>query len=564
VTVELKVQGSEAITEKGRFAPRWLPGLLGSLLFLLNNLGVIHGMIAPPPGYVPLGVQRNSDIAQYLTWIRGLEKAWVLPNYHAPWITSPGLVVPGLIPAAILARLFSLSAVVALQLFTLAGYILTAYALLFAYNTFCRTRRQALWALLIAFSCVPIASLPGLFRLFRNHGVFGTSGGLIEFLMTSEGFLHGLLTWPLLTYGTCAQLLSIALLARYCNTHARRWLGWLATVCLFSALIHPFEIFVTITVVAVVLLQEDGSLAKNLADLSVVLIATAVGFAPLLFQSFRVPWLHQIETANRHAVAPILPAWLLAMLGLPAILAVILLLFGLPKTTERNAIVLKTWFVSTLLVFYIPGMPFALHLLDGVFFAVGLLLTIQIEELLAQHSFLAQPALRFLIVPILIWTLVPHVTFRLRSWRDGVSPQSIALPAGLAPVDEFPTIDWLRKNASPNDLVLATQDAAPWMATAPIHSFASHWLFSSQEERPSDEILRSAFFDGTLPSAKAHEFLETLGVRFIVVPDGSQAKLYLDQAMLRVHFTSTAIYERPGAQMKTYGDSGIVQMSAAP
>lgn len=564
MTVELKVQGGKAFTEEEKLVPRWLPGLLAALLFLVNNLGVIHGMISPPPGYVPMGVQRNSDIAQYLTWIRALEKAWILPNYHAPWLTSRGLVVPGLIPAALLARLFSLTPVVALQIFTLAGYILTAYALVFAYETFCRSRRQALWSLLLAVGCVPMAALPGVFRLVHNPGLVGTSGGLIEYMTVSEGFLHGLLTWPLLTYGTCGQVLSIALLARYCNTRDRRWLGWLAGVCLLSALVHPFEICVTVVVVAVVFLQEEAPLARNLVDLGVVLTATAIGFAPHALGALLAHWLRPIENANRHAVPTILPAWLLAMLGLPSILAVMLLLLGLPKRPDRDVTILRAWFVCTLLVFYVPGVPFALHLLDGVFFAAGFLLTIQIEDLSLRYPFLTRPVFQALAALAVVWMIFPNVTFRLKSWRDGVSVRSIEIPAGLAPVDEPAAIGWLRKNASPNDLVLATQDAAPWIATTPIHSFASHWLFSSQQERPGDEILRTSFFNGTLPPAKAHDFLEALGVRFVVVPDASQAKLYLSEAVPRVHLTDTTVYEIPGAKMKPNGDSRIVQLGVSP
>lgn len=110
--------------------------MFAGALFLLNNLGVIHGILAAPRGYAPLGVQRNMDVAQYLTWLGGLKFAWILPNYHAPWITPPGLIVPGLFPVALLERWFSLSAIIALQIFSLGGYVATANALAFAYRTF--------------------------------------------------------------------------------------------------------------------------------------------------------------------------------------------------------------------------------------------------------------------------------------------------------------------------------------------------------------------------------------------------------------------------------------------
>src|SRR5262249_39471474 len=145
----------ERVVVSGRAkTSKWLgrvaPTVLGAAVFLLNNLGVIHAIFAAPPGYAPLGVQRHMDVAQYLTWLGGLKTTWILPNYHAPWITPPGLIVPALFPVALIERLFSLRQVVALQLFSLGGYIAAGYALAFAYRTFFRTRRQAAGAFVIS------------------------------------------------------------------------------------------------------------------------------------------------------------------------------------------------------------------------------------------------------------------------------------------------------------------------------------------------------------------------------------------------------------------------------
>jgi hypothetical protein len=546
-----------------RLLTQLLPGLLGSILYLVNNLDVIHGLIAPPPGYAPVGVQRYEDIGQYLTWLRGLEKGWLLPNYHAPWSTPPGFIVPGLIPVSILQRSLSLNPVLALQLFSLAGYIFTAYALAFAYRTFCKTRRQVLWSLLFAFSCVPVASLPGLFRLSHGHGMLSHSAGAVEFFDSTDGFLHGLAPWVLMTFGTGAQVLAMALLTRYFVSHERRWLTWLAVLCLVSALIHPFEIFVTITVAGIVLLRRPGPVASNLASLCVLFVAAAAGLSPYLIQSHFVPWVHELEVANRHVVS-LTPDFVLWMIGLPAILVVILLLFGVPKNHEPAAMILKTWFVATLLVFYVPGIPFAPHMLHGLFFAVGLLLTLQLKELLTRYSSVLKSPLRFFVVPIMAWMLFPHIAFRLRAWKDGNDIQGIAklypFSSAIAPVDEFATLDWFRKNATPNDLVLATEDAAPWLATAPIHVFASHSLLSLETARPHDNPLRNSFFDGTLTPLQAKNLLETLGVKFVVVPDGSPGSQYLENAKLRVHFKSWSIYELPGAHMKPYHDERILAL----
>lgn len=557
--------GSAASVRRSRLRKlpgKLLPGVFGGALFLLNNLGVIHAFFASPPGYGPLGVQRTSDIAQYLTWLGGLKTAWILPNYHAPWITPSGLIVPGLFPVAVLERLLSLKQVVALQLLSLSGYVAMAYALAFAYRTFFKTHQQAFKALLISLACVPLASLPGVFRFF--HGVLpvlGGSAGAYEFMAASEGFLHGLVTWPFMTYGTCGQVLAISLLARYSNSHERRWFNWLVVVSFFAALIHPFEIFVTVPVTVILLLSETQPIAQRLVRIAAILVASAAGLSPYLIQSLRVPWIHEATNANRPDLY-IAPAYLFAILGIPAILVVLMLLFGLPKSRSREVLVLKTWLVTTLLMFYVPGMPLPLHLLDGVFFAIGMLLIMQIEELVEQQPILARPSLRFLIVILMIWMVVPHLLFRVRCWKDGTATlqSKIRFASAIAPKDEFLAVEWFRKNARPEDLVLANEVTAPWVATAPVHSFASHWLFSSLATRPKDAELRASFFDGKLPREKAHEFLQTLGIRFVVVPDGSGASSYLQKAMLRARFDSTAIYELPEARMKQYEDSGIVQL----
>lgn len=137
-----------------------------------------------------------------------------------------------------------------------------AYAFVFCYRTFYRSVEQALWALLFAFVCAPVASLPGLARLLQGHGLFGQTAGARIHLM-SDGFFHGLSTCAMLTFGSAPQALSIALLARCCGTNDRRWIYWLTTVCLLSPLNHPFEIFVTVTVTALVLLTCEQSLRQN-------------------------------------------------------------------------------------------------------------------------------------------------------------------------------------------------------------------------------------------------------------------------------------------------------------
>ena len=545
-----------------------LPGICGALLYVINNLGTVHALFAAPAGYVPFGLTRDSDVAQYLTWINGLRHGWMLPNYHAPWTTAPGLFVPGLYPVAILNRLLPLSSVASFQIFNFLAYLCVAYALVFAYRAFCKTHTERIWAFVIALACVPVAALPGLAGLLRavplGPAVFGSTGGVSEFTLVSDGFLHGLSAWPLIAFGTCFLVLGMALLARYCDTQDLRWLRWLAALCFLSALVHPFEVFVVVTVSAIVFLRLGAAAHQVLTRLLAVVVPAGVGFLPYAVEANRFDWVHRVSLANC-SLPVVMPSRVIAAIGIPAIVALVLLSLGFPRRSDNKTLILKAWFVATLVLLYVPGLPFPLHMLDGIFFCIGLLLVAQVKDLLAGQRFLSRPAAHVFAIVLLVWMLLPHLLLRAQAWRDAVNPASngvTTFPAAIAPVDEPAAIAWLQNNASPDDLVLATEDEAPWIATTPIHSFGSHWLFSSEDTRPGDMLVREQFFRGELAPPVAERFLEILGARFVVVPDGSAATRYLQSATLRMDFGSSSIYELPAQHMKPYFDPRIVDLGA--
>jgi hypothetical protein len=132
-------------------------------------------------------------------------------------------------------------------------------------------------------------------------------------------------------------------------------------------------------------------------------------------------------------------------------------------------LVLKAWFLSTFFVFFMPGVPFAYHALDGLFFAVGFLLSLQIQELTAGLPSVPGLGLRVAFAVFLALSLIPHATYRWQAWNATIAPMDqYGYPPAIAPAAEVATIQWLRQNAGPDDLVLATYDAGPWLATAPV------------------------------------------------------------------------------------------------
>lgn len=57
-------------------------------LFFLNNIGILSGWLAPPPGYESHFSFRGKDIAQYVTWANGFRDRYLLPDFLAPWHTE--------------------------------------------------------------------------------------------------------------------------------------------------------------------------------------------------------------------------------------------------------------------------------------------------------------------------------------------------------------------------------------------------------------------------------------------------------------------------------------------
>lgn len=557
-----------------RILPKVVPGCCGVLLYLVNNLDVWHGLIAPPPGYAPMGVQRNADIAIYLTWLYGYGKSWFLPNYSAPWITPADFIAPGLVPVALLQRLLGVSPATALQLYSLLAYVFAAYAIAFAYRTFCSTRREVGWAILVACACVPLDSLPFLPRFLGAYAQYGTLSGYAHFITLSDGFFRALVTWPFLTFGTGFQALSMGLLVRYVRSSEPRWLKWLVLTCFLSALMHPFEIFVTVGTVAVVFGRKFGITSQSLKRFAWICVVAGIGVSPYVVQTLSSSWMHEVANAN---VQMLFPSVLVVEIGAPLLVVVVLMLFGLPGSRTDETLILKTWFVVTFLLFFTPGLPFALHLLDGSFIAIGLLLVAQVQELLARRPRMVRPMLAYVGIPLLAISMLPHILFRAQAWDAGVATDNTQFPydtcttlrstclrpTAIAPAAEVATRQWLRKNASPDDLVLATEDASSWLAQAPMHSFGSHWLFSLLWQYPNYRAARAAFFSGGLSVNQGHELLRIIGARFVVVPDGSPAAQYLDKAVQRARLDTWTIYEVPGARMKPYHDPEVLALGGA-
>jgi hypothetical protein len=201
---------------------------------------------------------------------------------------------------------------------------------------------------------------------------------------------------------------------------------------------------------------------------------------------------------------------------------------------------------------YVPWIRWSQHLLDGVLYGTALLLVRQAGvTTVARRLKEAHPRLVGVLLAILVTaSLVPAVVFRWHSLLSGRQADPDRLFSGVTPRDERDLVGWLREHAESTDLVLAPPEHAPWLAVVPMHSFASHYVFSLTYD--AQRTASEHFFAGTLAAHEATGLLRDYGVRFLIVPEASPALTYVRDVEPRDTIGSLRLYEFPEHSMKPY------------
>jgi hypothetical protein len=148
--------------------------------------------------------------------------------------------------------------------------------------------------------------------------------------------------------------------------------------------------------------------------------------------------------------------------------------------------------------------------------------------------------------------LLASLAVRAINLTDATSAATVAggPSATTIPQTDLAILSWLRRHAAPDDLVLAPKARAGWYATVPMHSFASHWLFSltwAEQVRLSD-----GFYSGAMESGAAGDLLAGFGVRYAVIPDGSPAASYFSGQTPAARVGSAAIYRVANPGMRPF------------
>jgi len=528
-----------------------VPLILGLLLFVANNLAPLAALSHPRPGYVPLFMPRNQDSAQYLTWIEAYKSAWTIPDYHAPWETEAALRVPLMwLPAKVssLTQIPTIYAYLGLQ----AGcYVLGFYGLAFLLRVFAVGSGQTVLAVALMICAVPLRSLALLPALvFKPRAWAFMHCGYGDFLGgdASEGLFQGASCAATITFGTAGALFSLALLGRYFRSGKRNDLWAASLVVALSGFLHPFEFIPVTAAAAVALLWTKRNLQFVLTDL---LILGFPAFVVVLFYflpTLTHPWLRVATDLNRfHSIHISHHDFLI--LGPPVLLGVGFA-FWRPKVGSPVDHFLACYVVVSTFALHMLFLPWPQHFKDGLDYAAAIFVVRKLDQVPSLMRFWAsRTKWRVGLVALLVaGGLAPHLYFRYLTYKLGktVAPQY----AAVAPTDEVRAIAWLRAHAASRQLILAPLENAPWMATVPMHSFVSHWIFSLTDDQQAP--LAQSFFQGTLSDAESDSLLQSYGVRYVLVPPGNPALRYLSKAELRWTGQNLLLYEFPQNEMRPF------------
>jgi hypothetical protein len=269
-----------------------------------------------------------------------------------------------------------------------------------------------------------------------------------------------------------------------------------------------------------------------------------VAVMPYLISSLRVKWVARLAAMNSPDVGNLRN--LMSFLGVPAAVALLILIIG-PRMRKPLDVLLQCWFAATLFVFQVPGLPFRGHFIDGFAVVTGLLLIRQFSTVAWLRTWVEQHRFQTFVAGAVVvaLSLGVHAAHRYALFNEGNH-----LQGSVARLEEVQTSDWLRKHANPEELVLVPLESAPWVATTPIHSFASHWLFGIDYQEQAK--LSTAFYSGGMSEDGARDFLHRYGINYVAVPLQSPVLSTLGVGNRVSKIGSWYLYYYPENRMQPY------------
>lgn len=509
---------------------------IAGTLFLLNNLGLVSARLHPAPGTVPMSGFRITDLAIYETWMRAFQHSLLIPNFSIPEHTEPGFFNLLMFTIARLSNLVHLDPTTTALVVQALLYLVAASGVYAGLRIFLTDRRQRWLAVVLMVCSMPVPSLLILPRILLGQS--WPLPGIGYFVWyTSDGFFHGIAGSVLVTFGTAVTLIAFGLLGAYLRDGNRRLLAGACVAVFAAGAVHANEAaLIAAAACTTLLLRPPAQRSKALLDAFLLGGSAALGLLLLVIPALAHPWVRHI--GQHSAGTPLAPLDVLVSIGLPALVCLALLPFS--GVGNSQDILLKSWFVFSLVGVMLPLLPTPQHFLDGFHYATAILLT----RLLTQ-----KPAFRFVdahrslamtaLAAVCILSAGAYLRYCWQGYLDGstLSPQRL-FPA-VRPREEADLLAWLRANADSNAIAVAPPENAAWVATLPMHTIGAHWLWSMDSEAPKQAV---EFYRGNMGCDEAAAFLSRNHVRYVIVNADSAVRSCMPREFT-AKFGSLVLYE---------------------
>jgi hypothetical protein len=513
------MEGHKKMTASARNGPAYLEILrISCALLAVTSAPYLYARFATTPGKIYTGLMYDvPDHAQYWSWVTESRHALFISNTMTPEPNPAVFMNPMMWALARLQTALGLSFPALFQ----AWRIVAVLALVGALVLFLRAavpepaqRKTALWLSLFGagFGWILVA-----WKVARRLPDVPFPADLYTI---EPNTFWGLLSYPYIALAQGLLLFSVLLVWR---AHRRPGvtaflLAGVASLAL--ALVHAYDLIILYAVVAAfgcALLLRDRRLPMPLLGAGVTVAVFSAPMA-LYFRSLTANdplWRSILAQYSNAGVWTPPHVHLLVLMGLPLVLAAAALARRGPRTDE--ALLVSAWAVVGLALIYLP-VVFQIKMLGGWQFPLAILAAKTWHGTAAPaaargltRSLGAATAERVARVALLLIVIPTNVC--LYAWRF-VELRRQAAPYYLLQ-DEAAALDWLARNATPEDVVLAPEIIGQFVPNyGQTRAYLAHWAMTNRYHERVTRV--KAFFTPNMADEWRADVMKGEGVTMVL------------------------------------------------
>lgn len=492
---------------------------------VLLQLPYVLGYLTAPPDTMYTGLLVNVEDANYITIIqRGSEGAWTHSLRFTSEPDAPAFLYVFYLAWGQLARVFRVDAT---TMWHTARVVMTLVCLMVTFG-FVRTFITVRAPLYAAYLLAILGSGFDWF-LFPWETVDPTSATPVDVKMADAHLFHSALTFPHYMGSIALLLVVFWCAARLLNENPTRP-KFLVLIVLGAAanigvtLVYPFFVVLSCGVLAMYLVLRMVRARKILWREGGIVAALVVPVLPLVWyyqMALSSLELLRVWSAQSQTLSPNPLHYLLTFA--PYLILALMYLRRVGLGTNKEAL-LWAWVLVVALLVYAP-LGAQRRFLQGVQIPLSILATCGLfqvvlprvraarwfQALVRRPNYSAGGLERLLVVAFLMMVCLSTAY----QWLSAIAFATIAQPYPLfRPRSEVAAMDWLRANATPDDVVLSSYFSGSYL---PYRSGTRAYLGHVYETIYLNEKMRNVdlYFDANTDDSRRRELVEKNGVRYV-------------------------------------------------